>query len=72
VVVIEHNPDVILVADYIIDLGLEGGEEGGEVVTTGTPFEIMKSTQSHTGAMLREIAGHHDRDRDGHAYPSNA
>lgn len=63
VVVIEHNPDVILAADYIIDLGPEGGEEGGSVVTTGTPFEIMNSTQSHTGAMLKEIAGHHGSGR---------
>jgi excinuclease ABC subunit A len=56
-VVIEHNPDVLLAADYIIDLGLEGGEEGGEVVATGTPLEIMNCARSHTGAMLAEITG---------------
>jgi excinuclease ABC subunit A len=55
VVVIEHNPDVILAVDHIIDLGPEGGDEGGEVVATGTPFDIMQSQRSHTGAMLREI-----------------
>jgi excinuclease ABC subunit A len=57
VVVIEHNPDVILAADYIVDLGPEGGDEGGWVVAAGTPFEVMRSDRSHTGAMLRELAG---------------
>jgi excinuclease ABC subunit A len=57
VVVIEHNPDVILSADHIIDLGPEGGDEGGEVVATGTPFEIMKSRSSYTGEMLRALCG---------------
>jgi excinuclease ABC subunit A len=55
VVVIEHNPDVILAADHIIDLGPEGGDDGGEVVATGTPFDIMQCEESYTGAMLREI-----------------
>jgi excinuclease ABC subunit A len=57
VVVIEHNPDVILAADYLIDLGPEGGDEGGEVVATGAPFEVMNHPQSHTGEMLRELTG---------------
>ena len=57
VVVIEHNPDVILASDYIIDLGPEGGEEGGRVVASGSPSEVMQCDQSHTGAMLQEIAG---------------
>jgi excinuclease ABC subunit A len=55
VVVIEHNPDVILAVDHIIDLGPEGGDEGGEVVATGTPYDIMQCEQSYTGAMLRDI-----------------
>ena len=57
VVVIEHNPDVILAADHLIDLGPEGGDEGGEVVATGTPFDVMDRPHSHTGEMLRELAG---------------
>jgi excinuclease ABC subunit A len=56
VIVIEHNPDVILAADHIIDLGPEGGDAGGEVVATGSPYDIMQQPESHTGAMLRELA----------------
>ncbi len=56
VIVIEHNPDVILNADHIIDLGPEGGEAGGAVVATGSPYDIMQCAESHTGAMLRELA----------------
>jgi excinuclease ABC subunit A len=52
--VIEHNLDVIKTADYIIDLGPEGGEAGGYVVATGTPEEIMKVKASHTGRYLKE------------------
>ncbi len=52
--VIEHNLDVIKTADYIIDLGPEGGEDGGNVVATGTPQEIMSVTASHTGRYLRQ------------------
>ncbi|HEV2075128.1 MAG TPA: excinuclease ABC subunit UvrA, partial [Thermoleophilaceae bacterium] len=57
VVVIEHNLDVIKTADRIIDLGPEGGEEGGLVVAAGTPEEVAKVTRSHTGRFLREIVG---------------
>ncbi|NIO00919.1 MAG: excinuclease ABC subunit UvrA [Candidatus Latescibacteria bacterium] len=56
VIVIEHNPDVILAAEHIIDLGPEGGEAGGELVATGTPYEIMQCPDSHTGEMFRELA----------------
>ena len=49
VVVIEHNLDVIKVADRLIDLGPEGGEEGGRVIATGTPEQIAKVQGSHTG-----------------------
>ena len=52
--VIEHNLDVIKTADYIIDLGPEGGDRGGHVVATGTPEAIMKAKESHTGRFLRE------------------
>ncbi len=55
VVVIEHNPDVILAADYIIDLGPEGGDDGGGMVAAGTPEDIMLCRSSHTGTMLKEI-----------------
>jgi excinuclease ABC subunit A len=57
VVVIEHNPDVILAADHLIDLGPEGGDEGGGVIATGSPHAVMQNRESHTGSMLREIAG---------------
>ena len=55
VVVIEHHPDVIKNADYIIDLGPEGGDGGGEVVACGTPEEVAKVDRSHTGMLLREM-----------------
>jgi excinuclease ABC subunit A len=55
VVVIEHNLDVIKQADWIIDLGPEGGEEGGEVITTGTPEQVAEIEASHTGRYLREV-----------------
>ena len=55
VVVIEHNLDVIKTADYIIDMGLEGGDEGGTVVATGTPEEIIKSKKSQTAIYLKKI-----------------
>jgi excinuclease ABC subunit A len=52
VVVIEHNLDVIKMADYIIDLGPEGGDAGGTVVATGSPEEIAKNEASYTGKYL--------------------
>jgi excinuclease ABC subunit A len=55
VVVIEHNLDVIKTADHLIDLGPEGGEEGGEVVATGTPEEVAASEGSYTGRFLAEL-----------------
>jgi len=55
VIVIEHNPEVIKTADYIIDLGPEGGEEGGEVVAVGTPEEVAEVEESHTGQVLRQM-----------------
>jgi excinuclease ABC subunit A len=55
VIVIEHNLDVIKVADHIIDLGPEGGDAGGRVITKGTPEHVAQSKRSHTGRFLREM-----------------
>ena len=55
VLVIEHNLDVIKTADYIIDLGPEGGDGGGTIVTTGTPEEVMMVEESYTGYYLKEV-----------------
>jgi excinuclease ABC subunit A len=55
VIVIEHNLDVIKSADYVIDLGPEGGEKGGEVVATGSPEEVARETISWTGRYLRAL-----------------
>lgn len=55
VVVIEHNPDVVKCADYLIDLGPEGGEEGGYVIATGTPEEVAAVEASYTGQFLKGI-----------------
>ncbi|MBR3306954.1 MAG: excinuclease ABC subunit UvrA [Lachnospiraceae bacterium] len=57
VVVIEHNLDVIKNADYIIDMGPEGGDGGGTVVCTGTPEEVAKNEKSYTGAFLKRMLG---------------
>ena len=55
VVVIEHNLDVIKTADWIIDMGPEGGDGGGTIVATGTPEEISRHSESHTGRFLRDL-----------------
>jgi len=55
VVIIEHNLDVIKTADHIIDLGPEGGEEGGRIIATGTPETVAKNKKSYTGAFLQQI-----------------
>ncbi len=57
VVVIEHNLDVVKSADWIIDLGPEGGEEGGRVVVAGSPEEVAAAPESYTGKFLREMLG---------------
>ena len=57
VLVIEHNLDVIKCADYLIDLGPEGGDKGGAIVACGTPEEIAKVSNSYTGQFLRKILG---------------
>jgi excinuclease ABC subunit A len=55
IVVIEHNLDVIKTADWIVDMGPEGGAGGGEVVGVGTPEEIAANPQSHTGQYLKRL-----------------
>ena len=55
VVVIEHHLDVIKTADHVIDLGPEGGAEGGEIVAEGTPEAVARCARSHTGVALRRI-----------------
>jgi excinuclease ABC subunit A len=55
VIVIEHNLDVVKTADYIIDIGPEGGDGGGQVVATGTPEEVAEVPESHTGRYLKEM-----------------
>ena len=55
VLIIEHNLDVIKCADWVIDLGPEGGERGGELVAQGTPREVVKITKSFTGRYLKEV-----------------
>ncbi len=57
VLVIEHNLDVIKSADYLIDLGPEGGEAGGQIVGVGTPEELMRNPRSHTSKALRKVVG---------------
>ena len=56
-VVIEHNLDVIKTADYVIDLGPEGGSGGGTIVATGTPEEVAACPASYTGHYLKEKLG---------------
>ena len=55
VIVIEHNLDIIKSADYIIDLGPEGGDDGGQVIATGTPEQVAKISKSYTGQYLKKV-----------------
>ena len=55
VIIIEHNPAVILAADHVIDLGPEGGKEGGRIVCCGTPEEIAQCKDSYTGKYLAQL-----------------
>ena len=61
IVVIEHNLDVIKTADWVIDLGPEGGDRGGEVVCAGTPEQVAECPASHTGLFLRQILDRHQQ-----------
>ncbi len=55
VIVIEHNLDVVKTADYVIDMGPEGGDGGGEVVASGTPEDVAKVAKSYTGVYLKKV-----------------
>ena len=55
VVVIEHNLDVVKSSDWVIDLGPEGGDKGGEVVCAGTPEDVAKVARSYTGKFLKDL-----------------
>ena len=55
IVVIEHNLDVVACADWVIDLGPEGGEGGGEIVAVGTPEQVVRRERSHTARYLRDV-----------------
>jgi excinuclease ABC subunit A len=59
IIIIEHHPDVIKSADYVIDLGPEGGEGGGRIVAAGVPEEVARSKNSYTAPYLREALGMH-------------
>jgi excinuclease ABC subunit A len=59
ILVIEHNLDVIKSADWIIDLGPEGGEQGGRIVATGTPEQVARNAHSHTGTFLARVLNNH-------------
>ncbi|MFM5982949.1 MAG: excinuclease ABC subunit A, partial [Sphaerospermopsis kisseleviana] len=55
ILVIEHNLDVIRCADWVIDLGPEGGDKGGEIIVAGTPEEVAKNQRSYTGKYLQQV-----------------
>jgi len=57
VLIIEHNLDIIKVSDWIIDLGPEGGDAGGEIVAEGTPEQVARVSQSYTGQFLNKVLG---------------
>ncbi len=63
VVVIEHNLEVIKTADWIIDLGPEGGDGGGEIVAAGAPEDIASQPSSYTGAFLKPVLSRRARER---------
>jgi len=67
VLIIEHNLDVIKTADWIVDMGPEGGSGGGRVVVQGTPEEVAAHEGSHTGRFLRQVF-----ERDGHPWQKAA
>ena len=70
VIVVEHNLEVIKTADWLIDLGPEGGEEGGRLVAEGTPEAVAKVRKSHTGKYLKSVLARHRKRRRGKARPT--
>jgi excinuclease ABC subunit A len=58
---IEHNLDVIRCSDWLIDLGPEGGDRGGEIIATGTPEVVAKTKASYTGQYLKKVLSHYPR-----------
>jgi excinuclease ABC subunit A len=73
--VIEHNLDVIKSADWLIDLGPEGGDQGGKVIATGTPEQVVRNAQSHTGRFLARVLngnGQAKRPMNGASKPGGA
>jgi len=71
-VVIEHNLDVIKSADWVIDLGPEGGAGGGRVLATGTPEQVAEVESSHTGQYLRQVLERGRRPLAAQAVPASA
>ncbi len=71
-IVIEHNLDVIRAADWIVDLGPEGGDAGGEIVVAGTPWQVKEHTDSHTGRALVEYEAQLNRSGSGSDFPATA
>ncbi len=63
VLIIEHNLEVIKTADWVIDLGPEGGDEGGRIVVAGTPEQVARTDHSHTGRFLARVLNHNHRNR---------
>ena len=63
VVVIEHNLDVIKTADWIVDLGPEGGDRGGEIIATGTPEQLAEVSKSYTGQFLAKLFDRYKEER---------
>ncbi len=61
IIIIEHNLDVIKTADWIVDLGPEGGNKGGEIIASGTPAQIAETPHSHTGRFLKEVLARHNQ-----------
>lgn len=69
--VIEHNLDVIKSADWVIDLGPEGGEQGGKIIATGTPEQVARNPQSHTGRFLARVLANGNGKRSGNSVAKN-
>jgi excinuclease ABC subunit A len=71
ILVIEHNLDIIKSSDWIIDLGPEGGAQGGRVVATGTPEQVARNSHSYTGKFLsRALANSHGNNNHGAPHPA--